>query len=594
MATHHPRWTEPDPRGVYPYAFECDRDQAERWAGRDGIPGVVTAPGGVACTLDAAPDVAAMLGVEFVPPPTPRLSDASRAKLEALGQWPHQITGAHRIATHAQGILADDPRGGKTGTAIGAVLIRGWSRVLIVCVIPAARPVWAEQIKRFAREPALMLYGRAADRGRWYGERKYLREAELDVALRTARWVIVNPEILAGHVTANRRGVVGIVDHLPGWADRLAALRWDICYVDEAHRASGWRTDSEASKRLAIRRTCERIPRVWALTATPIRGGMIRMLWGVVDITSGSTWGGPEPWRFLKRWCNAHSVEKQIGRDRVIRVWDDTGRSNLTELRQRINRYVLRRTRKEFAPHMPPKIREIVWVESDDDSAANRVAEVLAASKGQSLPGLKSKSSQLMAADLKEVLPRCADDATEQLEAGEKIIVFVARHQSLRAAMATFSKHRGTKRFPVFALHGEIAQEARFEIAQAFVNAPGAAVMFALIDAVPGAISLAGATVEHWLEVHHDPNDCVQAEDRPYERDTRGLLIKYWAICGSISQHRLEILLPKIETLAMLKQENDIEGLTALVKTRPKEAETLVDVWARLEADIIAGGGEFK
>ena len=55
--------------------------------------------------------------------------------------FPHQIEGSKWLAERAFGILADDPRVGKTGSAIMAADTRG-ARTILVVTTASGRGVW--------------------------------------------------------------------------------------------------------------------------------------------------------------------------------------------------------------------------------------------------------------------------------------------------------------------------------------------------------------------------------------------------------------------------------------------------------------------
>jgi hypothetical protein len=117
---------------------------------------------------------------------------------------------------------------------------------------------------------------------------------ELFERLSAETWVVVNYDILAGQHDRADNGAAIVRSDLPGWAPMLGRFTFDAAFCDEAHVVRGFQNkgskDREAvSRRETLVSICEHIPRVYAITGTPIVG-FVRDLWSLLDLTSGGLW----------------------------------------------------------------------------------------------------------------------------------------------------------------------------------------------------------------------------------------------------------------------------------------------------------------
>lgn len=80
-----------------------------------------------------------------------------------------------------------------------------------------------------------------------------------------------------------------------------------------------------------------------------------------------------------------------------------------------------------------------------------------------------------------------------------------------------------------------------------FVDHRGGAVFVATIDSVPESISLRGASIVHFLDLHAEASKISQAAARPAEPGMRGVSILFYVVEGSSDDRFIKLLLPKIE-----------------------------------------------
>lgn len=159
-------------RGTRPVKFSFKDQATYDQVKRLEIPGVLYKSAALAavCSFDAAITIADELGDGdlFGPCLSRRLSskvptpgmDRYKALPMSSKRRQAQAEGISWLAKRAYAILADPPRGGKTLQLLGATVVTGAQRTLIVCPAIAKR-VWQEEVKLWCKEKACLLFGRS-------------------------------------------------------------------------------------------------------------------------------------------------------------------------------------------------------------------------------------------------------------------------------------------------------------------------------------------------------------------------------------------------------------------------------------------------
>lgn len=113
-------------------------------------------------------------------------------------------------------------------------------------------------------------------------------QEELLSALKDAKYVIANYDILTAQRDKTDRGVVNVRNDLKGWAPILASLKLDMAVGSEIHKIRGVNMKREAeaqTRRKAFCDVTECIERVYTESGTPMVG-FVRDYWSVLDATS--------------------------------------------------------------------------------------------------------------------------------------------------------------------------------------------------------------------------------------------------------------------------------------------------------------------
>ena len=590
------------------------------------LPGVHVSGYTLACGLDFAGEIAAMLGVDApIPadtiPPLPGL-----ARYKELG-FPEKLRPVQKKAmgwmvNRAFGILGHAPRAGKCAMALAAATALGLKHTIITG--PAiAKWVWVDEILKWLELPAVVLEGRAGQearilclecrgKGTLVGaldgakcpacrlkngqSRGYHIIRGRDACLQAMAdhpFTVVNYDLLVSQQEADAAGALHVREDLPGWAPLLARTSFDLAIADEAHRLRG-RSTSVArrgkTRRERITNNLSAIPRAFAVSGTPIYGRP-RDAYGIVDFISNGAFGRPF-FNFDKRYC--------CGRPGAY-GWENNGSSPLaeTEMKQRLSHLMLKPPDSEIFGELPPKTRQVIRVEATDKDVRIAMREVTATGD------YESRMAKGLAATGRIKVPVIAEAVLEELlcspNAGDlssdfpprKVVVFSTMRANRDLFRAALEKAVGKKdvasRMQAVNLklwaagHNDSlpSVKERTAMAQAFREHRGAAVFISTIEAVPEAISLAGAQTVHFIELHYSPTPLLQGESRPILPGLPGITILYYVVPGTVDEHVEAIVLPKLRDLDRIIGDSNAAGIRAAFSQR-EEAQTAHAVWDRL------------
>lgn len=256
-------------------------------------------------------------------------------------------------------LIADDPGLGKTLMAIGTVIeLNIPGPYLVVCPKTAVDTVWRNELKRWVPKSHVVTMAEFDRSGR--------EEILDDIHFGSSTWVIVNPEMLltkaywecwkCGHWTKYQRRRIPMLEcghKRQNNSERidehsypqLFDHTWNTVIVDECHdvliRKPGEPTQRRLGmESLSIKRTGVRI----ALSGTPFRGKPWQ-LWGTINWLDSKRYSGF--WRWVKQFWNTGGYTgyqiQSLKKEREYLLWDS------------LNDIVIKRSKKDVAPDLPPK-----------------------------------------------------------------------------------------------------------------------------------------------------------------------------------------------------------------------------------------------
>jgi len=290
-----------------------------------------------------------------------------------------------------------------------------------------------------------------------------------------------------------------------------------------------------------------------ALTGTP-PVERVRDLYNIVDTISPGRFGD-DFFPFGRRFCAGAKVDVPGPGGTTKTVWDFSGKSNLKELRQRLDWFCLRRTKREVLKELPALQRQVVDVAVP---ARNRI------SMSASLVGDKRRMRMALdsAADgkLKQVLALIVG----HLEAGLRVVVGTYRRavcEKIADALAEIA--------PTKFIHGGVPLPRRGKIIDELRATEGACCLVANIDCASTGIDLTFAGVVVMAELVWEPRDLVQFEARCHRfgaSETEPVLVQYVIARGTGDELILQAVVGKLDNFLDLVETDSGDGLKEALK----------------------------
>lgn len=573
------------------------------WAiarGVDMIPGVeINDRGQVSCTRDALGCVARTLEQIVTPEQVAPYDTVVPSDWPGLARYSERILPSSRVyqppasyfvAARKASLECDPMRMGKNMMTLGGLMIAGAKKVLIA-TLGTPKLGWAEDVARWCGEWALMLDGRTGNDAWWFcvhcnGKgfiggprgtgarcdtcrgRGWLKITSPAEALERAKFVIVNYDILIGQKASNPWGVVRVRLDMLGWAAKIAQYyKPDAVILDEAHRIGkkGWRRES-------VRSMCTWIDRVVAVTGTPTDGNIVNM-WYILDTITSGGWGKSIK-RFAARYAGGFQGE-----------WGFTvpkrGRSPLadTELPERLAHLMIRRERRELAPHLKPVEYQIVRVESGKRSSYEWDAPT-----DEAIERCLDATAQVK-------IPSAVEMIVDQIKEGCKVACFT-RHINTGKEIADQVKRivRSPRNRSAFAeVSADVwdcigkGYDTRVEMADKFSAHEGAGLFQATVDGFQMGRSLKGISFSHFPDLHTSGDAILQCSSRGDDFDRSiPLVTMFYALEGSPDDHLLSVLVPKLEAMENVVGDREAGAVRDALAPR----ELLEQAWARHTAHL--------
>jgi SWI/SNF-related matrix-associated actin-dependent regulator 1 of chromatin subfamily A len=443
-----------------------------------------------------------------------------------LSLLPYQEEGVRFLQNHCAALLADEMGLGKTVQAIALIDAEPTIRtVLIVC--PATlKAIWQSELQRWLHRTDLSIC--TIDSTQW-------KEAAV---------TIINYDRLHQHEIA------------------LYRRQWDLVIIDECHYLKSSHT------RRTIVATRLRARRRLAMSGTPLLNRP-RELLPVLTWLDSIIWPHDKWHEFGLRYCGA--VWNGFG-------WEYRGATNLEELGNCLRSTVmLRRTKAEVLPELPPKFRSVVELAPDMNLARLVRAELQAFEQYLERQGDLDKTCQQQSAELRQAyrdsvrtLRYVSDDSLGDNLAKARHAVALAKVPLIgkfvdelfmggSGKLTIFCHHRdvilGLEKLlaayhPVL-LHGGTSQTARMEAVTRFQNDLATRVFIGNIQAAGVGITLAPASAHCiFAELSWVPAEITQAEDRLHRIGAKdNVLVQHLVLAGSLDAVLVRTLLTKQKIL---------------------------------------------
>lgn len=441
------------------------------------------------------------------------------AKQQALlwDLYPFQRAGAAQILHRRSLLLADEMGLGKTAqVAVAIRYLRGknpGAKFLIVC--PASLKIWWKQ-----------------ELARWIGgDYSYILSGRKeDTDGHSSSIEIINYDIVADHEA------------------RITSHPWDMVVLDEGHLCRN-RTATRTQVLFGIgKHPGLSAAKKVILTGTPILNRPI-------DLFYLLKWLDPIGWPnariYQTRYCDAHFDKYGF--------WNAKGASNLDELKARLQRTVLvRRKKEQVLKDLPPKIRQVLYLDPEDESIAPLAREAA----WTRLLGIQSDDSGEAVYDrlvsvsggFEEIsgirhdlgvskVPAIIRYLWVLLETKPKVVIFAHHHDVIDALQKAFADE-------CVVLSGESSPAARTAAVEKFQNDPKIRVFVGSIQAAGLGLTLTAADVAVFAELDWVPANMLQAEDRIHRLgQVNPVQIQYLIVNESLDARIISVLVEKIAAI---------------------------------------------
>lgn len=282
-----------------------------------------------------------------------------------------------------------------------------------------------------------------------------------------------------------------------------------------------------------------------ALTGTPPTD-RVRDLYSIIEVISPGRFGDFFP--YGKRYCDAKMKEVAGPGGTIRTVWDFDGKSNLKELRKRLDWFCLRRTKREVLSELPAMTRQVVDVEIPSRNRTNVTANIVGDKK-------RMRAALDGAADgkFKHVLALVRD----HLEAGERVVVGTYRRAVCEKLAAALNEVA-----PTSFIHGGVALPNRGKIIHKLEHIEGPCCLVANIDATSTGVDFTFASKIVFAELVWEPRDLVQFEARSHRfGQDEPVLIQYVIARGTGDELILHAVINKLDNFLGLIESDEGDGL---------------------------------
>jgi SWI/SNF-related matrix-associated actin-dependent regulator 1 of chromatin subfamily A len=447
--------------------------------------------------------------------------------------FPHQHTGAMRIATKVPTYLALDMGIGKTRTFIEAVLLRRAKRALVICPASALL-VWKREISLWAPGATFVIVKKAAD------------------LAKPAHWFIVSHGLMS-----QTNGPIP--------AALFLGPAFDMTAIDEAQAFNA----ADTNRVKALRRAAHKLGDITPLSGTPMKnhaGDLYTLL--SICWPQGMKLTRAE---YEERFCKVS--HKYFGGSRPIKVIE--GSKNLDQLKTLIAPFMMRVRKEEVfkdlpaiiwdqipvpldASHLPGpeaealrvRISEIIAMTSptgDGTTSVDAATKALAAAGGGHLMTLRRMLGLAKLRGATEYII----DMLDNLPPDRKVLVFAHHADVIRALTTHLAEYSPA------VLVGDTSAKDREAAVDKFLNDHRCRVFIGNIQAAGTAITLVGPKCKCsdvvFVESSWTPMDNAQAACRVHRIGQKdGVVARMLSASGTVDDLINSLLVRKARDFTQL------------------------------------------
>ncbi len=455
---------------------------------------------------------------------------------------------------------------GKTlGSLLSALTVDG--PVLVVC--PAkARHVWWSQVQEYTNIKPYRVVPRSNRRKKYQELPQYLHECRTH---RRRPFIIVGAESLADYLEEMRliKPTVLVLDelHIHGSRKRWTAIQEADGSVSFERRKTKMSDRDNRAVAVMDASRIESLELCIGLTATPLDDGRPRRLWSQLDLLCPGGFAYSYS-KFANRYCDARPG--QFG------GLDDTGASNIEELRARCSFFTHEVPYSESHSALPSTRVQVVYLSQQDLVRADRFSDGQTFNQALKSMNREARSNPLMRERVVEsrLAEACSrkrryvvDEIKEGLKGGGKVVVFTARRREaeLWAHQVRKAIKRGDEAMqhvPIWMGHGGVSEQERDEMVDAFRESDGPCCLIGTGQAFGTAVDgMQTADLAIFAMLPWKPGDFVQWKGRFDRLGGRATLLKVVVATGTYDERVVEILVEKFGPIEQFLKADELRGL---------------------------------
>jgi SWI/SNF-related matrix-associated actin-dependent regulator 1 of chromatin subfamily A len=451
---------------------------------------------------------------------------------------PFQVEGAYHIERFGcRALLADEQGLGKTIQAILILAKHPKARPAVVIVPSSVKLNWRVEIKRWLP--------------RTKRNRTYILNGRTPVDLPDTGIFIINYDIVKY------------------WLPQLRKVNPQIVVCDEsqyiknpqAQRTKailgGRRRDEEA--------LCDGVPNRLFLSGTPAENRPVE-LWPVIHNLRPDVFSNYM--QFANRYCAAYPGRFGL---------NVSGASNIAELSALLRKTcMIRRTKAEVLPELPPKRRVTVPMEIDNRNEYQLAHDDLIAwmkSQDQDITGALKAEALVKIEKLKQIAARGMvaggiEWVNNFLTGGKKLVVYCHHEEVFREIVAALKEHNPAQ------IHGRQDAEEKQENTQKFQTDDSCRVVVCSLTAARLGITLTAASDTVFFELGWTPTAHDQAEDRTHRIGQTQACMAYYLLAAKTIYGKIAALIDSkravisglIDQREIKPDENILESLISDLK----------------------------
>jgi len=424
-----------------------------------------------------------------------------------------QLEGIAFLKQMRTALLAHEMGLGKSLMAIMAAQEINALKILVIC-------------------PASVKYGWAKEIDKWTDESSKVIEGRKD-KIDDRKWTIINYDLLISKPILLQ----------------LIHTRWDVLILDELH----YLKNNGAKRTKAVyypKGIASAADRVWGLTGTPILNRPIELFSHLKALC---------PERLAPKYLSRYDYAQHFCDARETTWgWDESGASNLEELSQILDGFMLRRLKKDVLKDLPDKTYQTIYLKGDKNDI-EKERKAYEESKESILGNLATLRRENGMRKLTQVV----EHINNILEEKQKLVVFCYHRDVIRGLRDELSAYNPA------VLEGSTPANKRQNEVDRFRMCDKTRVFIGQIEAagigIDGLQDVCDTIV--FAELHYVPGQLHQAIDRCHRIGQKNpVLVQFLVAEGSIDEDIARTVSRKEKIIEQIVKKTQVrEGLEGIL-----------------------------